>query len=96
MPLRLGCLPAQSESNATQGNTNLPTKDPIAHAMDRMAEVIQYLTKNTRCGEHRPVNEGDQTLEGFLKFYPLQYFGKPDSEQEAETWIDQMRIFLLH
>jgi hypothetical protein len=48
------------------------------------------MTDNTRCEEHRPINEGDHALEKFLKFHHLQYFGKPDIAQEVRNWIDQM------
>jgi hypothetical protein len=30
-------------------------------------------------------------LERFLKFYPPQLYGKPDSEEEVEVWVDQMK-----
>jgi hypothetical protein len=35
-------------------------------------------------------NEGDRALERFLRFHPPQYYGKPGSEQEVETWVEQI------
>jgi hypothetical protein len=34
--------------------------------------------------------EVDQALEIFLKFHPLQFYGKLDQEQEVELWKEQM------
>jgi hypothetical protein len=87
---------AYIESDATQGNTDPLVEDPIAQALNRIAEVIQHMIENTRCEEHRSVAEEDQALERFLKFHPPQHFGKPDSKHEAKTWIDQMEnIFVV-
>jgi hypothetical protein len=48
------------------------------------------MIENTRREKQSPVIEESRALERFLKFYPPQYFGKPNSKQEMETWIDQM------
>jgi hypothetical protein len=84
-PNTRGCPAAQPKPNVTRGDDNPSTENPIAHALNRMADVMQHVTENTRREEHRPVNEGDQALERFLKFHLLQYFRKPDMAQEAET-----------
>jgi hypothetical protein len=55
-----------------------------------MAEAMQYMSQSNRRKEHRTQTEGDRALERFLRFHPPQYYGKPRSEQEAETWVEQI------
>jgi hypothetical protein len=94
-PATHGRPAAQPEPNATRGDATPPTKDPIARALNRMAEVMEHMTGNTRRKEHGLVNERDRALERFLKFHPPQYFGMPDMVQEAENWMIKWRSSLL-
>jgi hypothetical protein len=68
----------------------LLVEDSLARALDRMAEVIEYVTGNTCLVELGPVNEDDRALEIFLKFCPLQYYRKPDRAHEAGNLINPM------
>jgi hypothetical protein len=70
-------------------------EDPIARALNRMAEVMEYVMRNTRRMEPKSINKKDRALERFLKFYPPQYYGKPDTALGSEkNWIDQMENIL--
>jgi hypothetical protein len=55
-----------------------------------MAEAMRHIYQNNCREKHRLETEGDWALERFLKFNLPQYFGKHGSEQEAETWVEQM------
>jgi hypothetical protein len=85
-----GRPPALAEPQTTQENPDPLTENSIAQALNRMAEVMRKMTKNNRWEEHQPVTEGDRAMERFLKFNPPQFFGKPDSKKEAETWDNQI------
>jgi hypothetical protein len=65
-------------------------EDPVAQALNRVADVIQNLARLERREEHRDHLGKDLALEKFLKFLPPLFQGKADSEQEAEAWIERM------
>jgi hypothetical protein len=91
-----GCFPTQAESQATQENPTPPVGDVVAQALNRMADVVQNITRSEHREEHRAKLGKDLTLELFLKFRPPLYQRKPDIEREAKTRIEQIEdIFVV-
>jgi hypothetical protein len=81
---------AQARPSTTEAICEPPSEDPVAQALNRMAKVLLPITGTTHRDEHRLETEGDQALKKYLEFCPPQFYGKPNSEQETEAWIDQM------
>jgi hypothetical protein len=61
-----------------------------------MAQAMERVTEPARHAEPEPDTREDRALECFLKFNPPQYSGKPNTVQEAESWVEQLEIFTLH
>jgi hypothetical protein len=79
-----------AEPQVPQENRKPPNETPIAQALSRIAEAMQHMSQSNRREEHRLEIEGDRALERFLRFHPPQYYGRHSSEQEAETWIEEI------
>jgi hypothetical protein len=62
----------------------------VAQALNMMADVMQNMTRLEHREDYRAELEEDLALERLLKFHPPLFQGRPDSEREAETWIEPM------
>jgi hypothetical protein len=65
--------------------------DSITQELDRVAQAMDRVTEPTRHAEPESNTGEDRALERFLKFNPPQYSGKPNTVQEAESWIEQLK-----
>jgi hypothetical protein len=63
-----GCHVAYPGPSTARGDATPPTG--VAQALNRMAEVMEHVTGNTRRVEPESANDEDLALERFLKFYP--------------------------
>jgi hypothetical protein len=95
-PTTRGCPEAQLEPNAVRRYATRPAEDPITRALNRVAEVMDHVMGNTCREKHRPINEGDQALVRFLKFLPLQYYGKSIRHRKWKTGLIRYRTSLLY
>jgi hypothetical protein len=98
MPPRLatrGRPVVQLGPSAARGDTTLPTEDPVALALNRMAEVIEHVTGNTHREENRPDNKEDRALERFLTFFPPKYLGKQILHRKWKIGLIRWKTSLL-
>jgi hypothetical protein len=74
-----------TESHTTEGeSSNFPAEPIVALALNKMIELLQQMSKGNRREEHRLELEEDYALERFLRFHPLIYQGKADSERKFD------------
>jgi hypothetical protein len=80
----------QSVNSTARGDGTPPVANSITQALDRIAQAMERVTEPAHHVDSEPDTGEDRALEHFLKFNPPHYSGKPNTVQEAESWIEQL------